>query len=185
MRALPYAPLVCGVLFVAFLLWRKDDQPAMAWVAFVGASGLLILFILIDTGRLDDVPGFRAGQDVYQIERRLERVERDLLGYETEYFSRRDVQEKTLSRHSNGNDWYKFETTFLLEHAAIPDSVILWENDAPMSPARFSVKGNAVTVRSGGDLRHFERPLDDKPEVPPYVIRYLRVPEAAGRGSAD
>jgi len=65
-------------------------------------------------------------------------------------------------------------TPLALKHSAVPDSVWVFENDAPISPKRFDVEDKRVAVRS---------PVDPRTQNNDYVIRYFQTPTGFGAGA--
>src|SRR2546425_416667 len=140
--------VVAGV-FAGVIGWRllkADAPPGVAYVTFASFAGVILLYLLIDTGRLADIPALRLGNALYrleQVEKQVKTLQTNFLGYETEPFPPGSYQVVGVPEDSV----YPFRITFTLKHAAVPDSVWVFENDAPISPLRFDVDDNRVTVR--------------------------------------
>ena len=142
-------------------------------MTFASFAGVMLLYLLIDTGRLADIPALRLGNALYrleQVERQVRNLQTSLMGHETEEFppGSYDVTGTPQDRR------HPFRITFALKHSAVPDSVWVFENDAPISPKRFDVEDKRVAVRS---------PVDPRTQNNDYVIRYFQTPTGFGAGA--
>ena len=156
--------------------WRllKADAPlGVAYVTFASFAGVMLLYLLIDTGRLADIPALRLGNALYrleQVERQVRNLQTSLMGYETEEFPPGSYEVTGTPQDRR----HPFRITFALKHSAVPDSVWVFENDAPISPKRFDVEDKRVAVRS---------PVDPRTQNNDYVIRYFQTPTGFGAGA--
>jgi hypothetical protein len=164
-----------AALFLAVLLAKREKAPAVSYLAFTVFGGLFVLFILIDTGRDKDIPPVRWGSSVFRIEKRLRKIERGLIGYETDTISMPSI---AVTREPNPTDPdLPYRVAFPLQHAAVPDSVFVFENDVPISPTRFHVDGNRITISSAVDVVATHQA--------DYVVRYLKRPLGAGESAGE
>ena len=140
--------VVAGV-FAGVIGWRllkADAPPGVAYVTFASFAGVMLLYLLIDTGRLADIPALRLGNALYrleQVERQVRNLQTSLMGYETEEFPPGSYEVTGTPQDRR----HPFRITFALKHSAVPDSVWVLGNDVPISPTRFDVEGKRVTVR--------------------------------------
>ena len=167
--------VVAGV-FAGVIGWRllkADAPPGVAYVTFASFAGVMLLYLLIDTGRLADIPALRLGDALYrleQVERQVRTLQTSLMGYETEEFPPGSYEVTGTPQDRR----HPFRITFALKHSAVPDSVWVFENDAPISPKRFDVEDKRVAVRS---------PVDPRTQNSDYVIRYFQTPTGFGAGA--
>ena len=141
-------------------------------MTFASFAGVMLLYLLIDTGRLADIPALRLGNALYrleQVERQVRNLQTSLMGYETEEFPPGSYEVTGTPQDRR----HPFRITFALKHSAVPDSVWVFENDAPISPKRFDVEDKRVAVRS---------PVDPRTQNNDYVIRYFQTPTGFGAG---
>jgi len=167
--------VVAGV-FAGVIGWRllkADAPPGVAYVTFASFAGVMLLYLLIDTGRLADIPALRLGNALYrleQVERQVRNLQTSLMGYETEEFPPGSYEVTGTPQDRR----HPFRITFALKHSAVPDSVWVFENDAPISPTRFDVEDKRVAVRS---------PVDPRTQDNDYLIRYFQTPTGFGAGA--
>jgi hypothetical protein len=152
---------------VAWSLLKTKEPPGVAYVTFAGFAGVVLLFLVIDTGRIAELPALQLGNaGLYEVKREVRTLRNDLLGYETEDFPRGKYEVSAAE-----NDVTRpFRATLWLQHEAVPDSVWVFENGDAIAPTFFDVERNRVTVRVGG--------ID--PKVNDYVVRYFRMPASGG-----
>lgn len=162
-----YVVVVPVLTILTLLLWRSRNPPSMGYLTYAALAGIVILFVLIDTGRIYDIPSFRIGDSLYQVEQLRREVRQSLLGYEQEVFGRDHLLDRVEIEHVPANAPFIYAVQFPLQHEAVSDSVIIWENDVPIAPTRFAVDGRIVVVKIA---------IDPRQQPPDYVIRYFRVP---------
>ena len=116
--------VVAGV-FAGVIGWRllkADAPPGVAYVTFASFAGVMLLYLLIDTGRLADIPALRLGNALYrleQVERQVRNLQTSLMGYETEEFPPGSYEVTGTPQDRR----HPFRITFALKHSAVPDSV--------------------------------------------------------------
>jgi hypothetical protein len=164
--------LIGGVItcMLGWRLWKADAPPGGAYIVFAIFGGVVLLYVLIDTQRLAEIPGVRLGNALYRLEAVEDQVKdlrRNLVGYETESFPPGSYEVVPAP----GDARRPFRVVFKLKHAAVRDSVWVFENDVPISPTRFDVEGNRVTVHS---------PVKAQQEGSEYVVRYFQAPATWG-----
>ncbi len=156
---------------IAWRLLKSATPPGVAYVTFAIFAGVILLYLLIDTDRLADVPALRLGNGLYrseQVQRQVKNLQTNLFG-ETEPFPPGSYQVAATPEDAR----FPFRITFDLEHSPEPRSVWVFENDVPISPMRFDVAGIRVTVHS---------PVDPRPQNGDYAIRYFPTPAGFGEG---
>lgn len=167
-HALLYILLAALVLVLIRAAW-KDPKSKTAISAAAGMGSLFALLLFTDAGLWSKLPVVvRYGKVLVKFR---ENVERALLGYETEIFRGEDLLTRIPIEQHPENALFSHSLRFTLKYAAVPDSVIVWENDGPMAPTRFDVDGRTVRVKIAWT------PEPAKRELLEYVIRYFRKPE--------
>lgn len=160
---LVYFVPVLATVFLAVVLWRRKDAPAVGYLCFTAAAGVVSVFLMVDTGWLARVPRFQVGPDIYGVVTNV-----IALGYKTEMFSRERLQRDVRFELVPEDPVWKSRLRFTLTEPAVPDSVTVWENDVPMAPNRITVEGREVGVR----LSTVADPRTSEGEYP-YIIRYF------------
>jgi hypothetical protein len=155
-------PVIASAL-LAVMLWRRKDAPAVGYLCFTIAAGVVTFLLMVDTGWLARVPRFQVGRDIYGVVTNV-----IALGYKTEMFSPEKLQREVKFELVPEDHIWKSRLRFVLAEPAVPDSVTVWENDVPIAPDRFTVEGRDVTVRlpTTADPRTSENEF-------PYIIRYF------------
>lgn len=161
---------VIVIALLAAVLWRRKDAPAVGYLCFTIAAGVVMFLLMVDTGWLARVPRFQVGDDIYGVVTNV-----IALGYKTEMFSREKLHREVKFELVPEDPIWKSRLRFALVEPAVPDSVTVWENDVPIAPNRFTVEGRKVTVK----LSDQRGPADFRERVP------LHHPLLLGRRHAD
>lgn len=132
MWVLVYLVPVIATALLAAVLWRRKDMPAVGYLCFTIAAGVVTVLLMVDTRWLARVPRFQVGGDIYGVVTNV-----IALGYKTEMFSRDKLQRDVKFELVPGDPVWKSRLRFGLTESAVPDSVTVWENDVPIAPNRY------------------------------------------------
>ena len=151
----PY--LVAGIL-VAFFVWvivrslrakPPLSPPMMVHLTIAMGMAFILLLVLIDTRRIEDVPAFRWRGKLIAFEKRLGTVETAVFeGLNTEEFLIKDAAETGVKIETAADDHdYPWRLTLPLKREPVPNTVQSWENGVGTEPRRVSVQGTMLTLK--------------------------------------
>src|SRR5207247_9584378 len=118
------------------------SPPMVAHLAIAIGMAFVLLYILIDTRRINDVPPFRWLGKLIAIDRRLDTVERALFeGYKTQDFRIKDGVATGGARVEETPDDpdYRRRLILLLEHHAVPNALQSLEDGVNPRPQTISL----------------------------------------------
>jgi len=135
-------------------------HPVVAHLTIAFGMAFVLVLVLVDTGRINDIAALRWQGKLIALEHRLDTVERALFeGYKTEEFLIKDVKdggatppnvEIEETRHDSSYPW---RLNLTLKEEAVPNSVQSWENGMSTQPERISVQGKTLTLKMYYDPR--------------------------------
>lgn len=176
-----YVALVGLTLFVAWRIWRHANAPAPApaYFALMMFGGALILMALVDTEWLQKVRLQMGDQTYGVVGEQLAQVKRDLVAYESEIFTRADLEKRMFVDPPQADG--QVPVRFVLNGPAVPESVLVWygwkntgETLQVAPPSRVVVNGNSIVLLSDGDPFRRYGSHEDWPFKA--EVRYFRVP---------
>ncbi|MCA9233693.1 MAG: hypothetical protein KDA57_23855, partial [Planctomycetales bacterium] len=62
-----YGSPIIAAIFVAIAILRTKEPPNSAYLVFGALVSFFMLFVLIDSGRIHDLPGIKAGASEYAL----------------------------------------------------------------------------------------------------------------------